>query len=542
MARTPSPAARTSLYRVTDVAELKSALQAKYTSSSNFTVTSPTVAGRSALLIKGTMRTPSVSWAGALHVLTGETIELGNETAAAVLLIRAEDELAWGLTYGMGFQLLDQRKVDAGFGQRIAIRTADPRDLNSLTRTTLDQRSRTDRLSIPGGDHLRGFGVGDFGELVSRLVAKAAIPSLTGGKKPLRIRGADALSVPLGRKPEQLVKDLDVLSEILERAPEPDLAVLEQLVAIKKNPELIAQLEASLEVALADADAKLGLSWPHERIDENSPPSSFKIMAAGRRGVQDGVPELSDLLDVLRTVEQGHRVDRLKAMSIMLFRDTAGLEAISTAIPGSNWLAFETDLDGKRYCLHDGRWYLMHQDYAEKLQAATQRIFDRTPDFEFVDWPVGESEASYNARLAEHLGGTCLDAKLIRTTFHHRGIEACDVLTDDGQLVHVKNMKTSAPASHLLAQALVSTEALLFDEEARTTLRARVAAEGGDPNCVPDKVERVVLGLAHPTHRLSAADLFTFTQVTLARHVALLESQGVTVQIGTIGRPALSTT
>lgn len=31
----------------------------------------------------------------------------------------------WGLTYGMGFQLLDQSRVDGGFGQRIAIRTAD---------------------------------------------------------------------------------------------------------------------------------------------------------------------------------------------------------------------------------------------------------------------------------------------------------------------------------------------------------------------------------------------------------------------------------
>lgn len=46
-------------------------------------------------------------------------------------------------------------------------RPGSPYELNSLTRTTLDQRSRTDRFSIPSGDHLRGFGVGDFGELVT---------------------------------------------------------------------------------------------------------------------------------------------------------------------------------------------------------------------------------------------------------------------------------------------------------------------------------------------------------------------------------------
>ncbi len=85
--------------------------------------------------------------------------------------------------------------IDPGFGQRIALRTADARELNSLTRTTLDQRSMTDRISIPSGDHLRGFGIGDFGEVVTRLVAKATIPELAGGAKPLRIRGADALSL-----------------------------------------------------------------------------------------------------------------------------------------------------------------------------------------------------------------------------------------------------------------------------------------------------------------------------------------------------------
>jgi uncharacterized protein (TIGR04141 family) len=186
---------------------------------------------------------------GTLSGLTSQPVVLGNTTAAAVLVIRNGAESAWALTYGMGFQLLDQAKVDGGFGQRIAIRVADPNELNSLTRTTLDQRSRTDRFSIPSGDHLRGFGVGDFGELVTRLVAKARISSLTGGSKPIRIRGADALSVPLGRKPEALIADLDTLDGILDRPAVSGLEVLEQLVAVKHDPERIDALEISLSEA-----------------------------------------------------------------------------------------------------------------------------------------------------------------------------------------------------------------------------------------------------------------------------------------------------
>lgn len=541
MARKPSVAARTSLYRLLGVADLATGVQKKYLGDSNYTVTETDVSGRTALLVQGLMRTPSVSWAGTLHALTGEAIQLGNETAAAVLFIRDDDEQAWALTYGMGFQLLDQTRVDGGFGQRIAIRTADPRDLNSLTRTTLDHRSRTDRFSIPGGDHLRGFGVGDYGEIVSRLVAKAELKALTGGAKPIRIRGADALSVPLGKKPEQLVKDLDVLSKILDTDPPADLAVLEQLVAVRNNPELIEALEEDLEEALTDPKkaSRLSLSWPHERIEENSPATSFKIRGAGHsasRKVYDGDPTLSDLLAPLAKAGKGKRLESLKAVRVMLYRDADATEPISAAIPGLHWLAFETDRDGKRYCLHDGRWYLMDQDYAEKLRARTQAILDRKPSFNLPDWPLGDAESVYNHHLADELGGTFLDAKLIRTVLHRRGIEACDVLTSDGVLIHVKDLKASAPASHLLAQALVSTDALLHDEEARTKLRELVKAEGGNPTSVSDKVRTVVLGLGHHGKPLSADSLFTFTQVTLARQVAALEAQGVEVLVGPIRR------
>ena len=214
----------------------------------------------------GTMTTAAVRWGPALQALTGQPIGIGNSTAAGVLLIRGEGNDAWALCYGMGFQALDQAEVDPGFGQRIAMRTADPRELSSLTRTTLDQRSRTDRFSIPSCDHLRGFGVGDFGEIVTRLVAKADIPGLAGGKSPLRIRGADVLSVPLGRTPESLVKDLDVLKAILAEPAPADLAVLEQLVPVKNPADLIEPLEKALEAALDDnTSARTSRPWSTTR-------------------------------------------------------------------------------------------------------------------------------------------------------------------------------------------------------------------------------------------------------------------------------------
>lgn len=69
MARKPSAAARTSLYRLVAVTQLRHAVQDKYLDREEFTDTATTIGGREAFLISGTMVTESVTWAGTLSVL-----------------------------------------------------------------------------------------------------------------------------------------------------------------------------------------------------------------------------------------------------------------------------------------------------------------------------------------------------------------------------------------------------------------------------------------------------------------------------------------
>lgn len=250
MPRTPSPWVRTTLYRLVELQDLQLAIKPKYLEREGFFQQRVEVGGRDALLIYGSMITESVSWADRIHQLTGVFVDMENRNGAAVLLI-SNKKAAWALTYGMGFQLLEDGKVDPGFGQRVVIRTANIDSLNSLTRTTLDHRSRTDRFSIPGGEHLRGFGVGEFGELVTRMVGKARIKGITADDAEISLRGADALSLPLAREPHALVADLDVIESVLSRSAPPILSVLEQLSAIKHQPGLTERLDAKLGEWLA---------------------------------------------------------------------------------------------------------------------------------------------------------------------------------------------------------------------------------------------------------------------------------------------------
>jgi uncharacterized protein (TIGR04141 family) len=128
-----------------------------------------------------------------------------------------------------------------------------------------------------------------------------------------RRSGGRRAQLAAGKTPGQPVKDLDVLDEILHATPPlPELAVLEQLVALK-DPEIIDRLEQALDEALGSPDGKrLGLSRPHEQIDENGTPTSFKVYGLGHQAAapQDGLPALETFLEPLADAAAGERVER----------------------------------------------------------------------------------------------------------------------------------------------------------------------------------------------------------------------------------------
>lgn len=180
----------------------------------------------------------------------------------------------------------------------------------------------------------------------------------------------------------------------------------------------------------------------------------------------------------------------------------------------------------------------MGQRYAQRLRTIVQSIFARPSPIALPEWHVDEQENDYNRRAADVLHRLFLDRKLARNEAHPHGIEICDLLAPDGTLIHVKNIEHgSSTASYLIAQALVSAEAMRYDEEARQQFEHVVEAAGGRSVQLPQSISTLVLGMAR-NRPLDADNLFTFTQVTLARGVNALQARGIDVFI----TPILKTT
>lgn len=537
MARQKSVAQVTTLYRLHHTSKLEDVIKQKYRNDSIFSIEQCLVVNEKALLVTGAIGGQSqVKWAGRVKTLTGVNTKIVNQTAAGVLLLPSDTQAnapIWALCWGMGWLLLDQEFIDGAFGQRLALRSVNPAELNQLTRTVLDDRARVDRSSIPAGSELIGFGMGGFGEIITRIVGRARIEGLSISKD-FRVRGADAVSLPLGLTPQNLLSDLQILEEVLKREPQRELKTLEQLVPIKKGTKLYKSLEDELlkEIHKSLNSSQIAVSWPHEQLGDNKPAESFRVKNVRDNEPKPDLPTVKTILELMK----GKKIESLEKIKIQLYSDFEGDDAISGDIALRKWIIFETDKDGKRYFLHNGQWFAMDLSYAIKLNERVNEIFAKPSGLKMPPWKKSEDEAAYNHNASKYLSAVLMDRRLVQTPHHSRGFEASDLIVGHDVYVHVKSATSSAPLSHLFAQGSNSAHALQFDSEARNELRKRVKEAGGTPNLIGAKPRKIIFAI-RPNKiggQIDPDNLFSFSKVTLVRVADELEGRGIEVRIAQI--------
>ena len=541
-----SKANKVSLYRLVAAEDglLVSCIQQKYLDS-NFEAESVAVGGVPSLLVTGVISNPTPKWLPHIASLTAHTPDVHNDTAAAVLLIPL-DAYVFGLSWGFGHLIFLPSQIDPSFGLRFALRRANPRQVRSLTVHTMDTLARTARTTVPAGATLEAFGMEEVGEVVSRLVGRIPADGLSGATGSndnyLTIRGADGLSIPLGRQPDGLLADLRYLQNVVEtEAPVQGLEHFEHTRPLRPGHPALDSLKTRLAEALRPGAPRISLSWPAEWEEEQGEASSYHLDNLGR-GVWENDPDDLELDNILlpladRPVE--HRLASLKRIRIQAL-DSNG-NAVSRAISGDRWITFEADLDEQRYVYHQGRWFNMGGSYLEMLRGRVARIFARKSSLALPLWPMENKkkggtgravEGTYNIHAAETDSSLVyMDRQLLYTEQHPRGIEACDLLGPNNELIHVKRLDDSVSASHLFNQALVSADALCRQPDAITKFRERVLAQSGDTRDLPENFRPRKAILSFGGRDATPEALFTFSQVTLVRCAERLGELNIELEI-----------
>ena len=372
----------------------------------------------------------------------------------------------------MGHLMINPARIDPGFGIEFAVRCLDEDRITKVRRQLMDARGRTDENSVTSGEHIRGFGIEQFGEIVSRISGQVTGVPLTftrDRKRPAHITGSDrSIKLHLASTTSELMDDLRSIEEVCARPdPLPGLGFIAQVRPVNPKSEVAQQLDARLDVVIGGLEpSRIALTVPGECRDRFEFAESFRVTLAGSSETVDDL-DASELIAAVADKPAGDRFQALRAGRIEMFADTEGDEQLSRKVPVDQWLTAEVSEEGVHYFYWQGQWYEIGAEYLATVESRIAEILARPASVTLPPWTKpgmrGEvhDEDWYNKEIAKQDGYLLLDKNTVRTRrLRGGGLEIADALGPSGQFVCVKKADSTAPLNHLFAQGRVAIETL----------------------------------------------------------------------------------
>jgi uncharacterized protein (TIGR04141 family) len=414
----------------------------------------------------------------------------------------------------------------------------------------MDARGRTDENSVTSGEHIRGFGIEQFGEIVSQISGKITAVPLAFSKDRKRaahVTGNDrSVKLHLATSASGLLEDLQVIEDVCARPePVPGLGFIAQVRPLNPKSEQAVALDTRLDAMLGgDEPSRIALAVPGECRDQFESAEYFEIAMAGDTAIYDEL-DVDHLIDGLKTDPEGTRLRTLRAGRIRMLADIEGDQPVSRRIPADQWLTAEVAQDAVHYFYWQDQWYEIGAEYLATVEARITEILTRPASVVLPAWTKSEGseehdEDWYNKEVAKQDGYVLLDKKMMHTKFFRGGgLEIADALGPSGQLVCVKKADDStAPLNHLFAQGRVAIETLRMDREVREKFLGKL--EELAPDHPMDKsfaTPVLVLGILLKNGvPITAESLFAFAKISLLHTATMLEGMGAVLEVVSISR------
>ncbi|MEW2484291.1 DUF6119 family protein [Mycobacterium sp. NPDC049093] len=402
------------------------------------------------------------SWLAFVRQVAPEVPALSSSSASGLLVVEA-DGRHFALTFGYGRSLLDLSKIERQFGLKVALNRIDPAQLRSMDTKTFEDLVVTRTTQSSRSTDLPTFGVDVSSDILRAVTGEPRDTALSK-----KLSGADALVLSTSRDAADLPAILcDLLAAFSEGTYKENFAWVDHL-GLVNDASLVAVLDAALAAQLADGDThNTHMATPEvigwEEIE------SFKV--TGSKAIFDDL-DLDDYLDALGPRRSQISVPVLKGRQVSVkFSRSGDFEGRWTLY---NCLIAEQRVGDKLYVLIEGRWLAVSDSLAAEVDTFAASLPSSATAL--VESSMGEKEADYNRRLAGDPAGELLllDAKIKIPGGASSGIELCDLLSSEGEFIHVKRKSRSSTLSHLFAQGTVSAATFLNDGGFRERFRQEI--------------------------------------------------------------------
>lgn len=438
-------------------------------------------------------------------------------------------------TFGHGRHLLDQDRIDRSFGLRVALNTIDPAKLRGLDTRRQEDLVVNSRSQSSIGTDIASFNLNEYRDILTKAAGSTIEEhaEVLGGS----IHGSDGISFDVPIQVRELANRAHHLLSLYQLERYKELFPFVDYI-LPVDPERSDQLDGMLATALRALLAEdstefrcLYLASP-ELLDLEELEGYVFSSERGKDKTVHPELNLTDYIDTRRRVADSYTIKTAKRDNVLLRNRDQISRRLSSVY---RCLIAEIERDDATYQLVDGRWYEVEGSFVEQINLEVSSIVSATASF--PPHTIGETEESYNSRVAHELDALLMDRKNIPIGGGSNRIEFCDVAFSDRTVVHAKKRTSSSALSHLWSQGTVAMAALLSDSEFRSQVRSRI-------QCIdPAFIHLVDEGLTGSDYTIVyliiGVDSVTgaweslpfFSRVALAQACNTLSSMNVSIQI-----------
>lgn len=401
-----------------------------------------------------------------LDVKADETISSGG----------GDNQRYFVLTFGYGRTLINRSAIEERFGLKCVLNSVKNDTLRAIHFADVSGSAKRSSEQLSRMGDIDDFAIDTDRNLLSQVTAKCGEDELLCGT----VTGGDSLAVTKEIDIDNVQEFLKSLYELFcQETYKQDFDWVDNIAPVK-DPALEQKLwdESIRQIANYsyndDSQHDLWMAVPD--IINWDEIEGFQI---GSQTDKNKRPVLHDdvlLADVIRSfkkpiasIEQlkNRRITAISRNDDMTYRHWQAHKC----------LVGELTYDSKSYCVISGVWYEIQSDYLEKINADFRDT--SASEIQFIPYDASENmkteeikgfggkliklqyEGKYNLKLERSLNfnkecALLMDRRLVSYGGKNSRIEFCDVLTNNGKRIHVKQYTGSETMSHLFNQGLVS--------------------------------------------------------------------------------------
>ena len=401
----------------------------------------------------------------------GSTFEFGelipqNQSTGCVLSLHIGGRV-FVLAFGTGRHAIRPTAIEYDFGLRVALHKVDPQRLRNLISKTVDIRTIERSTYHHTGGPVIYFSM-DLDVEWLRSVEGVAAP----GEAFTAAAGTDAIRLKNYSRPLAEIADLcqNLLSAYQADVPESFAFANNVRPVATKDPlhqtleeEFVAMvnggnrdgLEVIVDWAVVDRMASARLYFSHTDAAVNE--LSADQIWTGVNALIAQLPDLEASRIKLEIFDENQ--ERVKLFSLL---DVVQAELLHS---------------GDTYLRIERRWFSVGEDYVQQINRRIQDLPSLTGKLALPVWSkaVNPREENYNNHVAHQKGWLLQDQQFL---FPGNGarVEPCDLLTQNGHFIHVKQGNSSSCLNHLFGQMTASAELYVRHEPSRKEMQDRYIA------------------------------------------------------------------